>query len=464
MKRLTLPEATRLLRACAAGEISAAELAGILAALEPKRKSNKLARAHAMRALGRLEEAAREAKQALRARESAEAHGLLGAVHRALGNPKQALFHKQRAHALEKDPLLAAVALGEIGTALAALGRLAEARNHHERALGTLRAMRHPDARRHEGTQLSYLGVALHRAGSMAEARRAHAAALAIHRETKHRRLEGAELMHLGYVDHQLGRFAEAARWFDEALGVLREVGDRALEGVLLSHFGALEAEAGRPERAGPMLHEALAIARETKSKRHEATAWLHVAQHHLARGEPSEARACLERAKKSGDGTAEPEQQAWVLALLGDVANPRGGSDASCAIEDAATRAAIGLFRGEDTSLVSSRIRIARSLRKMRIARNGTWFVHRGVRVDLTRRGPLARSLAKLAAARGASVSWREVLAAAWPGERVLTDAGFARVRNAFFQLRRLGLADALQTTADGYRLDPSLAIEIAP
>ncbi len=454
MKRLTLREATRLLRACAAEEILPAELAGILAALEPKPKASKLARAHAMRALGRLEEAAREAKRALRVRDSAEAHGLLGAVHRALGNPKKALFHKQRAHALERDPLLAAVALGEIGTALAALGRLTEARQKHEEAIGTLRAMRQPEARRHEGTQLSYLGVALHRAGLMEEARRAHAAALAIHRETKHRRLEGAELMHLGYVDHQLGRFAEGARSFDEALAILREVGDRALEGVLLSHFGALEAEAGRPERAGPMLHEALAVARETKSKRHEATAWLHLGQHHLARGEPSEARTCLERARKCGEG-AEPEQQAWVLALLGDTS--------ARAIEDAATRAAIGLLRGESTTLVSSRVRIARSLRKIRIAEDGSAFVHRGVRVDLTRRGPLARALAKLALARGASVSWQEVLAAAWPGQRVLADAGFARVRNAFFQLRKLGLADALQTTAEGYRLDPSLEVEIA-
>jgi len=464
---LTLRQAIQLLRSAASEEISPLELADILRALErPARGDAKarLARAQAARLVGKLADAARELEKLIDETDDlrllADAHGTLGAVYRAQGRPGDALGHKQKALEIARalgDPERRAVALGEVGTALAALGRLREARAKHEQALATLRSLKKKtqSSRRHEGAQLSYLGVALHRAGHVEEARRAHTAALAIHRATKQLRLEGAELMHLGYVERERGRLGAARKLFERAERVLREAGDRALEGVVLSHRGVLEVEAERPEVAGPMLQQALAIHREAGSPRHEATTWLHLALHHLALGEDRETRAALERARDLGENRVEPEQHAWVLALLGDFESAR-----AIAVEDPGTKRAIDLLSGaapEKRPIASSRVRQALAIRKpgVRVAPDASWFESGGERVDLVRRGPLKRALARLLAARGASVAWQVVLEAGWPGERVLAEAGFARVRNAMFQLRKLGLQNALQTTSDGYRLD---------
>jgi DNA-binding SARP family transcriptional activator len=89
------------------------------------------------------------------------------------------------------------------------------------------------------------------------------------------------------------------------------------------------------------------------------------------------------------------------------------------------------------------------------------------GPRVDLARRKPLRLALLLLAdrwsSARGRGVSWSEVLEVAWPGERVDAESGFARVRNALAQLRKLGLRDVLKTRDDGYLLDPECPVRRA-
>ena len=445
--KLTLRQAKQLLRSVAAEEITPLELAEILRAFERRSRvsgKQRLARAKALRLVGKLPEAARELEKLIDAGEElAEAHGTLGSVYRAQGRPLEALRHKEKALALAPS----AMTLGEVGTALAALGRLREARTKHEQALAKIRAGK--GSKRDEGRQLSYLGVALHRAGRWNEARRAHRAALAMHRAIGNRRLEGAELMHLGHVEREAGDVKKARRLFEQAERTLRDVGDRALEGVVLGLRGALEVEAGRPEIAGPLLHEALAIHREAGSPRHEATTLLHLALHQMSLGE--DARRTLERARDLGEGRVEPEQHAWVLALLGDFR--------AIELEDPATQHAIEILKGmpRKNGIDGSRIRVAIALRKtgVRIADDASWFEADGVRVDLVRRGPLRLCLARLMKAKGRSVPWQEVLEAGWPGEKVLAEAGFARVRNAMFQLRKLGLKNALRTTSDGYRID---------
>jgi hypothetical protein len=180
----------------------------------------------------------------------------------------------------------------------------------------------------------------------------------------------------------------------------------------------------------------------------------MHIALHHLALGEEKEAHVALARSRDLGEKRVEPEQQAWVLALLGDFDAARGID-----IEDPGTKRAIEILAGsppDDRKHTSSRVRLAGALYKpgLRIAPDASWFEAGKKRVDLVRRGPLKRALARLVLAHGESVPWQDVLEAGWPGERVLAEAGFARVRNAMFQLRKLGLKSALQTTSDGYRL----------
>ncbi len=462
---------------------------------EPEGVRARLARGEARRLEGRLSEAAEDLEEVLRQAKpgdlvAAEAHRLLGAIYRAQGRPEEALAHKERALALHEalgDPRRIAAARGEVGTALAALGRLREARAQHEHAVALHRRLKN---RRQEGIELSYLGVALHRLGHLKEALRAHRAALALHEETGHRRLEGAELLHLGYVQHELGATEPAHASLVDALRVLREVGDRALEGVAMSHLGALEVEEGRAEEAGPLLHQALALHAEAGSTRHEATSQLHLAYHHEALGDEDAARAALEASLAKSAGV-EPEQRAWVLALLDreDEARKVVHEDALTARAIDLLAAAFALARGAGDAararalVVETRgsgrvasTKVRRALARLEaalaastaeaelvVARDGGHFVTvAGERVELGRKRPLRLMIAALAERRmrapGEGVPWQDLLGVGWPGQRVLAEAGFGRVRNAVFQLRKLGFGKLLVNQGDGYLLDPKV------
>jgi hypothetical protein len=98
-----------------------------------------------------------------------------------------------------------------------------------------------------------------------------------------------------------------------------------------------------------------------------------------------------------------------------------------------------------------------------------GQWFrLPRGERVPLDRRRPLALLLDRLARERvdrpGSPLAWDALLDAAWPGERVLAEAGAHRVRVAVSTLRKLGLKDVLVTRGEGYILAPEVpAVRLA-
>lgn len=444
-----------------------------LDAMEPPKADvrSRLARGSEHRQRGELRRAALELERVIREAKkdpyaSAEAHRLLGSVHRAQGRWDDALAHKRRAVTLFRrlgDVGRTAVATGEVGTVLAALGRVREARVCHEEALAVHRRLR---ATREEGVELSYLGVALHRLGRFADAERAHTAALALHRRAKNRRLEGADELHLGYVLHELGRFEAAQTHFERARAIFREIGDAALLGVTLSYEAALFVEIGAPERSGPMLREAFALHERAGSVRHEAISLIHLALHHDALGETTAARKAVTRALREGGSALEPEHRAWALALL-----ERFDEARAIAIEDPMTSRAIDLLArrarakpGETSSRIRWALRVVDRDSRIVVARDGRGFMTaKGERVSLARRKALSRALVLLTERRlsepGTGISWQEMLAAAWPGEKVHPEAGFLRVRNALFLLRKLGLGEALQTR-DGYLLAPDVTV----
>jgi hypothetical protein len=100
-------------------------------------------------------------------------------------------------------------------------------------------------------------------------------------------------------------------------------------------------------------------------------------------------------------------------------------------------------------------------------VGRAAEWFCCRGDRVSLARRQPTRRVLAALAVSRldrpGQPVSRHDLLAAGWPGERVLPGAGANRVRVAIATLRKLGLAGAIVSLDHGYLLDPHIPLRAA-
>jgi hypothetical protein len=86
------------------------------------------------------------------------------------------------------------------------------------------------------------------------------------------------------------------------------------------------------------------------------------------------------------------------------------------------------------------------------------------GEELDLGRRGSMRRILLALADQRrrapGIALGSDALLAAGWPGERVLAEAGSKRVRVAIASLRKMGFEGLLLTRDDGYLLDPSVAM----
>ncbi len=98
-------------------------------------------------------------------------------------------------------------------------------------------------------------------------------------------------------------------------------------------------------------------------------------------------------------------------------------------------------------------------------VARSGAWFRAPGVGlVSLGARRQLERVLEALAEAREHSPSEvrsvSALVAAGWPGERVLPRAGASRVYVSITSLRRLGLRDAIVRTPEGYRLGDDVRV----
>ncbi|HJL35290.1 MAG TPA: hypothetical protein RMG95_06265, partial [Polyangiaceae bacterium LLY-WYZ-15_(1-7)] len=84
---------------------------------------------------------------------------------------------------------------------------------------------------------------------------------------------------------------------------------------------------------------------------------------------------------------------------------------------------------------------------------------------VDVRRRPTLRRVLAALVerrvAAPGEALAWDALLEAGWPGQKVRAESGAHRVRVAVSTLRKLGLADVIETVEEGYRLDPEVPVD---
>lgn len=87
------------------------------------------------------------------------------------------------------------------------------------------------------------------------------------------------------------------------------------------------------------------------------------------------------------------------------------------------------------------------------------------GRALDLRRRVPLRRILLALVrwrlGAPGQPLGSAELVAAGWPGQRVLPAAAANRLHVAIATLRSLGLRGALLRERRGYFLDPNISVE---
>ena len=102
-----------------------------------------------------------------------------------------------------------------------------------------------------------------------------------------------------------------------------------------------------------------------------------------------------------------------------------------------------------------------------LHVRADGSWFQAPGAEEQsLARRRSMRRILAALVAQRQADpetlLTVDDLLAAGWPGEKVLPFAGRNRVHVALTTLRGMGLRDVLLSDGDGYHLDPSVPLSL--
>ncbi len=330
--------------------------------------------------------------------------------------------------------------------------------------------------------------------------------ALSIAREVGEDALVARVTLELGQALAQRGDDDQARAHFERALD--GAAGDRRVEGVALRCMAEIAARHGDVAAARALLERAAAQHGDDPFEAAEdlrTLAWLHVGEGHLGAAHEGVARArelslgCDDRRGKAlADGLLAAIQHGQ-----GDLAAAREGYEdaigqlarSGFANEEARVMGRLGVLAMQQDRPVEARALLAPAVDRLRragdertagelrdhlgeldeqarrgpaaadlvVGPDGGWFCTAGgERVSLHHRQPLRRLLHALVRARldapGAPLDAAQMLAAGWPGERVLPDAGVHRVRVAVSTLRKFGLREAIQTRGSAYLLDPGL------
>jgi predicted ATPase/class 3 adenylate cyclase/Tfp pilus assembly protein PilF len=180
------------------------------------------------------------------------------------------------------------------GSALDALGKVAEARTHLEAALALAREA---GDSRCEARVLANLADLQRRDGRSDDARASHAQALALARGLGDRELECKVLNSLGSLEDHLGRLEESRAHWEAALAIARRIGDRRWEGGLLGNLGGLHFKEGRLDEARDHLEAGLVVARELGDRKFEGNALCNLGLIYQLLGKMEEAGKELEAA-----------------------------------------------------------------------------------------------------------------------------------------------------------------------
>lgn len=314
----------------------------------------------------------------------------------ALASAGLAAVHgtRQRAEAM------AAVNLGLI---LTHADRLSEARLSNERALDCFRSL---EDHWGEALALANLGELAQLEGDLPRAAEHLGRAVQLLQEVVHDPRYAAVYSYvLGTVRHEQGQRAEAAALYQTALAGVAETHVPHMAALARGAWAALLAGEGRDALAEAELAEADRL---------------------LAQAPHPELREAL---RLHRGWTLGAEARAQILALPSPIATP-------------AVRFARRLLERGGRPRLS-------------VSADGRRLVLDGQSLDLSRRGPLARIVAVLAAASPAALRRDALIEAGWPGEQISPEAASTRLRVAITTLRKLGLSTALVTRDDGYLFD---------
>lgn len=323
-------------------------------------------------------------------------------------------------------------------------GQPERARRAYEDALDLARRT---GDRAREAVVLGNLGTLKQEAGDLEGARTDLERAAELLHKLGLRRVEGMAVGNLGSVFFEMGRVADARDCYEKAISLVAAAGDVVHEALFNAHLGGAlatqddlaEAER-RVERAEELL---LPMMGEEELARAAALHRGHVelAQARRAElgGEPEKAERLREAVRGRVDGAralrSPGDDVRFTLRMLARALDRPSDPDSAAgrgSVTVTADASHVRTPRGETFSLEKRRsVRLV--LRRL---------------VDGRRETP----------AKPLTVD--ELLAAGWPGERVLREAGASRVYVALGTLRKLGLRDVIVSRDGGYFIDPRVDV----
>lgn len=251
-----------------------------------------------------------------------------------------------------------------------------------------------------------------------------------------------------GDLFFEWGKHDMARRWYEESERFFRGIIAHRHATLALAASAALEAQDGDLVRARSLLTLAKRSASRATNRIVDVGVALHAASVEIA-GSDDASRAGVVAAWQRKLELCVREGEPWAEVIATSF-------DARFAFRMA--KRAVERFASASTVTVS----------RLRVAKDGRWFeIGDSPRVELARRGALRRILVVLAehheVNRDHGLKQTQLVAAGWPGERVLVDAAATRVRVAIATLRQLGLRSTLLTRDDGYVIDKNTRVEIA-
>lgn len=395
-----------------------------------------------------------------------------------------------------KDHGLQAQILTDLGIVHHQRRETSAARVLYERAVDQAR---NADSAALEGRVLGNLGALLHDAGRFDEALGYYRDALSLLQEVGDQRTEAIHVANLGILQQERSELAKARAHFDAASELLDELGDRRLLALVAGNRGNLEHEEGNAEEARRCHETALALLREVGDRRSEALclgrlgranatlAWIDDARSCLAAADRLLGRysdplvaaavdldrgfldvAVARAAKAANDDAAVEEHIASARERIAQASRAdSGGDELAWTQKSDDIRTAARILERELSNLAERDSAAPKSRRPaLVVGPDGRW-IHppQGDPADLRRRKALRLLLVAFVEhhhnSPGAGLSLDALLAAGWPGERVVPSAGANRVYVALTTLRKLGLRGVLLSQDDGYLLDPALPIE---
>lgn len=345
------------------------------------------------------------------------------------------------------------------------IGDLRTARNQATEAVARLSAV---GDHRGVASALCYLSAVAASRGQDEEAEAALAEAFRRYAEADDRQGLASTAMFRGLGALNRGELDAASRYLETALVTQRELGLANHAATSLRFLGGVLHERGALVDADARVQHALHH-RAQADQRGTAIDHLYAGFIRWDRGLESEALADFDAARAIALGIEDGRthgRAAYALGLCCDASFTEEARRVLADQDDVESRA---ILHGEQypsyVCRALARIRTAAPVMAnwpvaLSVARDGSAFTTADAAVDLAGKASQRRILAALTAQRlaspGKGLTPDEVLAAGWPGERVLPGPARNRVYVAIRLLRKAGLSGLLVTRDGRYLLDP--------